>query len=62
MTEKVYQRELKLRLQVEKLKIEIDENKRSKQVEEIVETDFFRDLQSKADQMRKRRGTGTENG
>jgi len=62
MTEKVYQRELKLRLQVEKLKIEIDESKRSKQVEEIVETDFFRDLQSKADQMRKRRGASTEIG
>ena len=56
MTEKVYQRELKLRLQVEELKFEIDESKRSRQVDEIVETDFFRDLQVRADQMRKRRG------
>ena len=62
MTEKVFQRELTLRRQVEKLKIEIDESKRSQQVEEIVETDFFRDLQAKADQMRSRRGTKSASG
>lgn len=54
MTDKVYQREQTLRKQVEALRIEIDEGKRSKQVSEIAETDFFRDLQAKARDMRKR--------
>jgi hypothetical protein len=54
MASKVYKREQTLRKQVEALKIEIDESKRSKQVSEIAETDFFRDLQSKARGMRKR--------
>ena len=52
MASKVYQREQMLRHQVEELKIEIDENKRKDQVSEIVETDFFRDLQDKARTMR----------
>ncbi|MBN2548040.1 MAG: HAMP domain-containing protein [Anaerolineales bacterium] len=56
MVDKVYQRELTLRRQVEELRIEIDETKRRSQVSEIVETDFFRDLQAKADHMRTRRG------
>ena len=54
MAGKVYQREQTLRKQVEALRIEIDDAKRSKQVSEIAETDFFRDLQSKARGMRKR--------
>lgn len=57
MVSKVYHREQTLRRQVEELKIEIDETKRSRQVEEIVETDFFRDLQSRADRMRTRRSS-----
>ena len=55
MTSKVYQRERDLRRQVQELRIEIDETKRASQLEEIVETDFFRDLLSKAKQMRNRR-------
>ncbi len=55
MTSKVYRRERDLRRQVEELRIEIDETKRASQLEEIVETDFFRELQSKAKHMRKRR-------
>jgi methyl-accepting chemotaxis protein len=55
MVDKVYKREQKLRQQVEELKIEIDEAKRSSQVSEIVDTDFFRDLQAKATRMRSRR-------
>jgi nitrate/nitrite-specific signal transduction histidine kinase len=58
MVDKVYQREQKLRQQVEELKIEIDEAKRSNQVSEIVDTDFFRDLQAKASRMRNRRQQG----
>jgi len=57
MVSKVYRREQTLRKQVEELKIEIDETKRSRQVEEIVETDFFRDLQTRADRMRVRRSS-----
>jgi methyl-accepting chemotaxis protein len=55
MVSKVYNREKALRTEIEHLKIEIDENKRSKQVSEIVETDFFKDLISKAGEMRERR-------
>jgi HAMP domain-containing protein len=55
MVGKVYQREQTLRRQLEVLKIEVDEVKRQKQVSEIVETDFFQDLQAKARSMRSRR-------
>jgi HAMP domain-containing protein len=55
MAAKVYQREQLLRQQVAQLKIEIDDAKRQNQVSEIVDTDFFRDLQSKAKKMRERR-------
>lgn len=50
-----YVREQGLKLQIEQLRIEIDEVKRGQQVREIVETDFFHDLQSKARLMRGRR-------
>jgi HAMP domain-containing protein len=52
MAQEVYSREQKLKQQVQELKIEIDETKRQKQVSEIVDTDFFKDLQTKARQMR----------
>jgi nitrate/nitrite-specific signal transduction histidine kinase len=55
MVDKVYQREQSLRKQVAELKIEIDETKRQQQVSEIVDSDFFQDLQNKARQMRSRR-------
>ncbi|MBA3534559.1 MAG: HAMP domain-containing protein [Ardenticatenales bacterium] len=54
MVNKVHQREKTLRRHVEELKIEIDEAKRERQVSEIVDTDFFQDLQAKADLMRTR--------
>jgi nitrate/nitrite-specific signal transduction histidine kinase len=54
MASKIYQREQSLIRKVEELKIEIDEAKRQKQVDEIVESDFFQDLQAKARAMRKR--------
>jgi HAMP domain-containing protein len=54
MVGKVYQREQTLIRKVEELKIEIDEVKRKKQVSEIVESDFFQDLQAKARSMRGR--------
>ena len=52
MVDKVYQREQTLRQTVEELKIQIDEVKRQKQVEEIVETEFFQSLKEKADKLR----------
>jgi HAMP domain-containing protein len=55
MVGKVYQREQTLRRQVEELKIEIDEAKRRKQVNEIVESDFFQNVQARAQAMRQRR-------
>jgi sensor domain CHASE-containing protein len=48
-------REKELRREVKRLRIEIDKVKQQEQVEEIVESDFFRDLQVKARAMRRRR-------
>jgi HAMP domain-containing protein len=54
MARQIYVREQRLKQQVQDLRIEIDEAKRQKQVQEIVETDFFQDLVSKAHTLRKR--------
>jgi hypothetical protein len=54
MTSKVYTREQTLRARVEQLEIMIDESKRDHQVSEIVDSDFFQDLQEKVHTMRKR--------
>jgi HAMP domain-containing protein len=53
MVGKVHQREEKLKKQVAELQIVIDEHKRQEQVSEIVDSDFFRDLQDKARKMRR---------
>jgi hypothetical protein len=55
MVGKVYQREQSLIKQVEELRIEIDDTKRKKQVSEIVDSEFFQDLQAKSRAMRLRR-------
>ncbi len=55
MVSEVYQREETLKRRVQELEIAIDEEKRKEQVEEIVGTDFFRDLRQKAKVMRARR-------
>jgi GAF domain-containing protein len=47
-----YSREKDLKEEIEKLRIEIDEVKRQRLVSEIVDTDFFRDLQTRADAVR----------
>lgn len=49
-----YIREQRLKQEIQQLRIEIDEAKRKKQVDEIVETDFFQDLQAKAREIRRR--------
>ncbi len=53
MVDKVYKREQTLRKQVEELRIAIDESKRRKQVDDIVESEFFQALKEKAQLMRK---------
>jgi HAMP domain-containing protein len=54
MISKVYQREQTLRRRVEELQIIVDEQKKAEQVSEIVESEFFQDLQAKAREMRAR--------
>lgn len=53
MVANVEKREEKLQKQVEQLKIQIDSEKRKKDVDEIVESDFFKGLQERAEQARK---------
>jgi len=52
MIEKVRGREEKLRKQVESLSIQVDQAKRQRAVDEVVDSDFFRDLKSKARTLR----------
>lgn len=49
----VRQRESALKAQIRNLQIEIDEAKKAKQVEEIVETEYFQKLKEKATQLRR---------
>jgi GAF domain-containing protein len=56
-----FAREQKLKQEIQQLKIEIDQAKRQKQVSEIVESDFFKDLTLRAKDMRSRQsGPKTE--
>lgn len=52
MAAEVRAREERLRAEVRELRIEIDQARQSKRVAEITETDFFRDLRSRATQLR----------
>ena len=54
MAQEVYAREQRLRLQVQQLRIEIDEAKKVRQVAEITETDYFQDLRQRAQGLRAR--------
>jgi two-component system cell cycle response regulator len=54
MARQVYAREQSLRQQVQELQIEIDEVKKTRQVAEITETEYFRDLCAKAQRLRQR--------
>ena len=49
-----YIREQKLYQEIAKLRIEIDETRRARQVAEITETEYFRQLQRKAGEMRRK--------
>ncbi len=50
-----YIREASLRHEIAQLKIEIDESRRARQVAEITDTSYFRELKDKAQQMRERK-------
>lgn len=53
MAREVYVRELRLKEQVQRLRIELDEKRQAQQVAEIAETDYFQQLQAKAEDLRK---------
>ena len=55
MARQVYAREQRLKQQLHELRIEIDEAKKARQVAEITETDYFRELSQKAQRLRERR-------
>ena len=60
MIEKVAEREKTLRKRVKQLEIIVDHTKREEEVNQIVESDFFQDLQSKVKDMRQRFHEGNE--
>ena len=53
MAQEVRAREARLREEVRELRIEIDHAREAQQVAEITESDFFKDLRSRADGLRK---------
>jgi DNA-binding response OmpR family regulator len=53
MAGEVRAREERLRRQVEELRIEIDESRQARKVAEITDTDYFRDLRSRAAELRR---------
>ena len=53
MAREVYAREQRLKQQVQELRIELNEARQQSQVAEITDTDYFRDLKSKATDLRK---------
>ncbi|MEM6715354.1 MAG: DUF3365 domain-containing protein [Cyanobacteria bacterium P01_C01_bin.147] len=55
MVNEVITRQQRLRQQIRDLKIEIDQTRKTKEVQEIVETDYFQNLQQKAQQFRNRK-------
>lgn len=60
MVGKVSQREENLKKELIKLQVEIDSVQRDEKVAEIVESDFFKDLQKKGENLRKKRFKKTE--
>lgn len=52
MAQEVAAREQRLRREVQQLRIEIDDTRAARQVEEITESDYFRRLQQKVDELR----------
>ena len=54
MARQVRAREERLEREVRELSVQIDETKRRRQVAEVTETDYFRDLQRRAEELRGR--------
>jgi DNA-binding response OmpR family regulator len=52
MAREVYAREQRLKQQLHELRIEVDEAKKARQVAEITETEYFRELREKAQRLR----------
>ena len=55
MARQVQAREDRLKQKVQELRVEIDEARKAKQVAEITESDYFQQLQQKAQRLRRRR-------
>ena len=55
MAREVYAREQRLKQQLQELRIEVDEAKKARQVAEITETDYFRELRQRARKLRQAR-------
>jgi hypothetical protein len=56
MAREVRAREERLQREIKELSVQIDQDKRRRQVAEITETDYFQDLQKRAAELRGRRG------
>ncbi len=54
MAGQVREREERMQRQIKELSVQIDEGKRRRQVAEITDTDYFRDLQQRAKELRER--------
>jgi len=54
MAREVHAREQRLKQQVEQLKVEIDRTKMAKQVAEITDSDYFRQLKERAGEFKRR--------
>jgi len=54
MAREVYAREQRLKQEVQELRVQIDEARKARQVAEITGTDYFQDLQQKAQDLRRR--------
>ena len=52
MAREIFERERRLKAQVQQLRIEVDEAKAARQVAEITDSDYFRSLQEKASSLR----------
>lgn len=60
MVREIYAREQQLKQQLQKLRLEIDDSKRARQVAEIAESESFQKLQEEAKEMRNRWNTAEE--
>jgi two-component system, cell cycle response regulator len=62
MARQVYAREQRLQRQMQRLRIEIDQERRAREVAEITESDYFQQLLGKAEELRNRARADKEDG